>query len=229
MKKLHLVAIALLLLTACSKEPTTLQPALPAGFVYITDVIPDAVLEVRYYSTYNFLGVRVEGYLAPVAILTKEAADALKLANDDLRTQGYAIKVFDAFRPQRAVDHFVRWAQDAGDTLTKRYFYPDLAKDSLFPLGYIAERSGHSRGSTVDLTLIEMLTGREVDMGSPFDFFGVVSNHGTPLITPQQTANRNILIDAMLRAGFKLYDEEWWHYTLVVEPHPDTYFDFPVQ
>ena len=204
-------------------------PALPEGFAYITDVVPDVILEIRYYSTYNFLGVRVDDYLSPTAILTEEAAAALKRVSDNLREQGYAVKIFDAYRPQGAVDHFVRWAKNESDVLTKEYFYPDIEKDRLFPEGYIAERSGHSRGSTVDLTIVDMKSGKEVDMGSPFDFFGVESHHGTALITGEQASNRLILKNAMEEAGFRRYDEEWWHYTLNNEPFPDTYFKFPVR
>ncbi|MCL2009447.1 MAG: M15 family metallopeptidase [Synergistaceae bacterium] len=204
-------------------------PALPDGFAYVTDVMPDAILEIRYYSTYNFLGVRVDDYMSPVAILSVRAADALKQAGDSLREQGYAVKIFDAYRPQGAVDHFMRWAKDESDVLTKEYFYPDVEKSRLIPDGYIAERSGHSRGSTVDLTIVDMRTGKEVDMGSPFDFFGLESHHGTNLITDEQASNRLILKNAMEKAGFRPYDEEWWHYTLIDEPFPDTYFKFQVK
>ena len=211
--------------TALSDENT----ALPKGFVYVTDVVPDVILEIRYYSTYNFLGVRVDDYLAPVAIITKKAAKALNDVNKNLRTQGFAIKIFDTYRPQGAVDHFVRWASDSNDVLTKEYFYPDIAKERIIPDGYIAERSGHSRGSTIDLTIVDLQTGIEVDMGTPFDFFGEKSHHDTDLITEEQKANRKILLDAMEKAGFERYDEEWWHYTLNDEPYPETYFDFPVK
>jgi D-alanyl-D-alanine dipeptidase len=227
---LVIVCVALLfLVTSCTAQPDKKSETLNEGFVYVTDIIQDAILEIRYYSTYNFLGTRVDDYLSPVAIISKEAADALKLANDDLRSQGYAIKVFDAYRPQGAVDHFVRWAQDEKDILMKEYFYPDIEKDRLFPEGYIAERSSHSRGSTVDLTIIDMKTGKEVDMGSPFDFFGSISNHGTDLITYEQTNNRLILKTSMEKAGFMHYEQEWWHYTLVDEPYPDAFFSFPVR
>jgi D-alanyl-D-alanine dipeptidase len=205
------------------------QNALPEGFVYVTDIIPTAQLEIRYFSDNNFVGTVVYGYEAPKAILTMEAAQALKKAADNLREQGYFIKVFDAYRPQRAVDHFIRWAKDLDDTKMKAQYYPELDKSVLFKLGYIAERSGHSRGSTVDLTLVDVSTGEEVDMGSGFDFFGEISNHGTHLITPEQEKNRNILRDAMVDAGFEVYPEEWWHYRLKNEPYPDTYFDFPVK
>jgi len=223
-----LMAISILC-TACAGLPKTSTTSLPTGFVYITDVAADVILEIRYYSTYNFLGARVDDYQAPVAIMTREAATALRLASDNLRQQGHAIKVFDAYRPTGAVAHFMRWAADEGDVLAKEYFYPDIEKSRIIPEGYVAERSGHSRGSTVDLTIIDMLSGKELDMGTPFDFFGVRSHHGTDLITAEQANNRLILKNAMEQAGFKPYPEEWWHYTLVDEPHPDTYFDFPVK
>ncbi|OQB16072.1 MAG: D-alanyl-D-alanine dipeptidase [Firmicutes bacterium ADurb.Bin193] len=202
---------------------------LPDGFVYVTDEIPAAQLEIRYFSEDNFVGAVIDGYQAPKAILTKEAAQALKKSADNLYEQGYCIKVFDAYRPQRAVNHFIRWAKDIDDTKTKWKYYPDLDKSVLFELGYIAEKSGHSRGSTVDLTLVDLSTGEELDMGSGFDFFGGISNHGTDLITKEQEKNRNILRDAMVDAGFEIYPEEWWHYKLKDEPYPDEYFDFPVK
>lgn len=216
-----LLAMALLL---CS-----CGPKLPKGFVYVHDVIETVQYDIRYYGEDNFVGTRIDGYLAPVALLTEEAAAALKVAADILEEQGYYIKIYDAYRPQRAVDHFVRWAQDVGDTKMKAKYYPGLDKSQLFPLGYIAEKSGHSRGSVVDLTLVDMATGEELDMGSGFDFFGDISNHGTDLITPEQERNRNILRDAMVAAGFEIYPEEWWHYLLKDEPYPDTYFDFEVR
>ncbi|HQD40087.1 MAG TPA: M15 family metallopeptidase [Bacillota bacterium] len=205
------------------------QNQLPEGFVYVTDVIPTALLEIRYFSEDNFVGAVIDGYHAPKAILTIEAAQALKKAADLLYEQGYYIKIFDAYRPQRAVDHFIRWAKDLNDTKMKEKYYPALDKSVLFELGYIAEKSGHSRGSTVDLTLVDISTGEELDMGSGFDFFGEISNHGTDLITEEQEENRNILRDAMVAAGFEVYPEEWWHYKLKDEPYPDTYFDFPVE
>ena len=231
------VLVVMALVTSCasnsevskSNESDSEQGNLPDGFVYVTDVIPTAQLEIRYFSEDNFVGAFIDGYEAPKAILTVEAAEALKKAADILEEQGYYIKIFDAYRPQRAVDHFVRWSKDLDDTKMKEKYYPDLDKSVLFELGYIAEKSGHSRGSTVDLTLVEISSGKELDMGSGFDFFGDISNHGTHLITPEQEKNRNILRDAMVEAGFKVYPEEWWHYTLENEPYPDTYFDFPVK
>jgi D-alanyl-D-alanine dipeptidase len=199
-----------------------------SDFVLLSDAVPDAILEIRYYSTYNFVGARIDGYEEPVALLTKEAAAALKEVSDDVIAQGYRLKIYDAYRPQKAVDHFVRWAEDTADEKMKEYFYPDLEKDVLFPLGYIAEHSGHSRGSTVDLTLFDMKTEKEADMGGTFDFFGELSHPDYKDITDEQYANRMILREAMLRHGFKPLDEEWWHFTLENEPYPDTYFTFPV-
>ncbi len=226
--KLCIVAVtALALLSACGAK--TEQSGLPEGFVYVTDVIPTVQLDMRYAGEDNFVGAVVDGYEAPKAILTEEAAQALKKAADILEEQGYYIKIFDAYRPQRAVNHFIRWAKDLDDTRMKEKYYPDLDKSVLFELGYIAEKSGHSRGSTVDLTIVDKETGEELDMGSGFDFFGEISHHGTDLITPEQERNRNILRDAMVEAGFEVYPEEWWHYKLKDEPYPDTYFDFPVK
>ena len=200
----------------------------PSGFVLLTDAVPDAILEIRYFSTYNFVGDRIDGYEEPVALLTKEAAAALKEASDEFIEKGYRLKIYDAYRPQKAVSHFMRWAQDKDDARMKEYFYPDLEKDVLFPLGYIAEHSGHSRGSTVDLTLFDMTTEKELDMGGVFDFFGEISHPDYTDITEQQYANRMLLREVMLKHGFKPLAEEWWHFTLEDEPYPDTYFTFPV-
>lgn len=199
-----------------------------SDFVLLSEAVPDAILEIRYYSTYNFIGDRIEGYEQPVALLTKEAAAALKEVSDDVMSQGYRLKIFDAYRPQKAVTHFMRWALDVNDTRMKEYFYPELEKDVLFPQGYIAEHSGHSRGSTVDLTLFDMASGREVDMGGTFDYFGELSHPDYTGITEEQYANRMILREAMLAHGFKPLPEEWWHFTLENEPYPSTYFTFPI-
>lgn len=201
----------------------------PEGFVYLQEVIPDMELEVRYYDNNNFMGRPVNGYTKPVIIISRAAATSLNLVAADLRKEGYRLKVFDAYRPQRAVNNFVEWAKDPSDTLTKAEFYPLISKDRLFDLGYIASRSGHTRGSTIDLSLVQADTGKELDMGSSYDFFGDISHHGTGKISKQQEINRNILRDAMLRHGFKLYSAEWWHYSLPNEPFPDTYFDFPIK
>jgi len=217
-------------------------------FVTLTDAVPDAILEIRYFGTYNFVGTRVDGYLEPTALLTKIAADSLKAVSDDVKALGYRLKIYDAYRPQQAVDHFVRWAADIPDTLMKQYFYPDLDKSVLFDQEYIMAKSGHTRGSTVDLTLFDMETEKELDMGGTFDWFGPEShpdfcgnpesgeftgdNTESPVgrsITPEQFRNRMILRAAMLRHGFKPMTSEWWHFTLKDEPFPDTYFNFPVK
>lgn len=199
-----------------------------SDFVLISEAVPDVILEIRYYSTYNFVGDRIDGYEEPLAFCTREAAAALKEVSDDLKEQGYRLKIFDAYRPQRAVTNFMNWALDAEDTRMKEYFYPELEKDVLFPLGYIAAHSGHSRGSTFDLTLFDMNTEREVDMGGTFDYFGELSHPDYTDITEEQYNSRMILRDAMLAHGFRPLDEEWWHFTLEDEPYPDTYFTFPI-
>ena len=229
-------------------ELRSTSPSDSTGFVVLADVVPDIVQEIRYYSTYNFVGDRIDGYTQPVALMTREAALALKEVSDDVKAQGYRLKVFDSYRPQMAVDNFVRWAKKLDDKRMRPYFYPDVDKSRLFADGYIAAKSGHSRGSTIDLTLFDMKTGKEVDMGGTFDHFGIESHPdfcGNPdtcqytgkfegkepakgKLTPRQFKNRMILRQAMLRHGFKPLTEEWWHFTLVNEPYPDTYFTFTV-
>ena len=204
------------------------EAAAAADFVVVSQVIPDAILEIRYHSTFNFVGDRIDGYDEPCALLTREAALALKAASDDLMAQGYRIKIYDAYRPQDAVNHFVRWAKDLGDTRMKAYFYPEVDKSQLFSSGYIAKRSGHSRGSTVDITLFDLSTGKDADMGGTFDYFGDASHYEYKKLTPEQKNNRLILRKAMTAHGFKPISTEWWHFTLVDEPYPDTYFNFPV-
>ena len=199
-----------------------------AGFVLVSDYVPAVIQEIRYYSTYNFVGDRIDGYEQPCAILTKEAARALKEISNKLNVMGYRIKVFDAYRPAAAVRHFTLWGVDDLDLRMKPFFYPDLVKQELFRRGYIASKSSHSRGSTIDLTLLDMKTGKEVDMGSPFDYFSEVSHPDYKGITKEQYENRMFLQDMMVRGGFEPYDCEWWHFTLRDEPYPDTYFDFPV-
>ena len=199
-----------------------------SDFVILGEVVPDALLEIRYYSTFNFIGDRIDGYEQPVALLTKEAAAALRQASDEMAGLGYRLKIYDAYRPQMAVDHFMRWAQDAADIRMKAFFYPNLEKDMLIPQGYIARHSGHSRGSTVDLTLFDMKAGMDVDMGGPFDYFGELSHPAYTGVTQAQYANRMLLRGAMLRHGFQAIASEWWHFTLANEPYPDTCFTFPV-
>lgn len=200
----------------------------PSGFVVLADYIPAAVQEIRYHSSYNFIGDRIDGYEEPVAIITIEAARALKSVSNELIVQGYRLKVFDAYRPAMAVKHFVLWGIEDQDIRMKPYFYPDLEKQELFNKGYIAKRSSHSRGSAVDLTLLDMKTGKEVDMGGPFDFFSELSHPDYKGITDEQYENRMTLRRAMLRNGFEPIDCEWWHFVLKDEPYPDTYFEFPV-
>lgn len=202
---------------------------LPDGFVYVDDHIPGILLDIRYYGEDNFVGARVDGYNGPYAILAVEAADALARVQADLSAQGLTLLIYDAYRPQKAVDHFKAWSEDPGDTRTKADYYPDLDKSRLFKLGYIASRSGHSRGATVDLTVADAATGEPLDMGTPHDFLGEESHHGSPLVTEEQAANRLLLKEKMERRGFKAYSKEWWHYTLIDEPYPDTYFDFDVE
>lgn len=233
------VAALVVISAACGNKTETVVTLEDdsSGFVLVTDVVPDAILEIRYFSTYNFIGDRIPGYEEPVAIISRQAADSLKVISDELMEMGYRIKVFDAYRPQCAVDYFMEWAKDPDDTRMKQYFYPELDKSILIPQGYIAKKSGHTRGSTIDLTLFDMTTEKEVDMGCTFDYFGIASHPGVlpgekvgayKPITEEQYRNRMILREAMLRHGFKPYEGEWWHFTLAGEPFPDTYFTFPV-
>ena len=200
----------------------------PSGFVLLADYVPQIVQEIRYYSTYNFIGDRIDGYEEPCALLTVEAARALKSAASELIVQGYRLKVFDAYRPACAVKHFVLWGIEDQDIRMKPYFYPTLEKQELFSRGYIAKQSSHSRGSAVDLTLLDMQTGKELDMGSPFDLFSEISHPDYRGISEEQYENRMILRRVMLRCGFRPIDCEWWHFSLRDEPYPDTYFSFPV-
>lgn len=200
------------------------------GFVVLAEEIPDVISEIRYYTTYNFVGERITGYNKPVALVTKECADALRNVNRELLALGYRMKIYDTYRPQRAVDHFVRWAEDLDDTRMKPFFYPGVDKTVLFDEHYLARKSGHSRGSTVDLTLFDMKTGKDADMGGPFDFFGELSHPDyTETLTETQIKNRSVLRNAMLSTGFLPSASEWWHFTLKNEPYPETYFDFPIE
>lgn len=200
----------------------------PSGFVLLADYVPQIVQEIRYYSTYNFIGDRIDGYEEPCALLTIEAARALKAVSSELIVQGYRLKVFDAYRPACAVKHFVLWGIEDQDVRMKPYFYPELEKQELFAKGYIAKLSSHSRGSAVDLTLLDMKSGKELDMGGPFDLFSERSHPDYRGISAEQYDNRMILRRAMLRNGFRPIDCEWWHFALNNEPYPDTYFNFPV-
>ena len=226
----------------------------PDAFVEIREVIPDAIMDIRYFTEHNFVGARVDGYAAPKCYLTREAAQALAGVRADLAPFGFGIKIYDCFRPQRAVDHFVRWARDVDDTATRTEFYPTVDKRNLFRDGYIAERSGHSRGSTVDLTIVELPPAEQpafilgeteqrecflpadqrfpdngIDMGTGFDCFHELSHPENPNLNTRQRLNRLLLKTLMEKHGFKYYDKEWWHFTLADEPFPDTYFDFVVE
>ena len=235
MRKFFYLALSLFLVltsleTALSKETVkqVVDPSDASDFVAISDVIPDVIQEIRYYTTYNFVGQRIKGYEEPNAFLTKKAAKALKAVADDVRHQGYRLKVYDAYRPQMAVDHFVAWSKNS-DTKMKPYFYPLKEKNVLFKEGYIALKSGHTRGSTVDLTLFDMKTGKDLDMGGTFDYFGELSHYAYKgNLTKEQLKNREILHNAMLKHGFNGLAEEWWHFTLKDEPYPNTFFTFPV-
>ena len=208
---------------------TTVENTDASGFVLVSDIIPDVVLDIRYYTTFNFLGERVDGYEEPVALMTREAAYALKKVSDEAISKGYRLKIFDAYRPQCAVDHFVRWADKVRELAMKDYFYPGIDKKHLFEEGFVALKSGHSRGSTVDLTLLDMATQKDLDVGGTFDYFGSLSwAENTENITQEQASNRKMLRDLMISHGFHPLNEEWWHFTLDNEPYPDTYFTFPV-
>ncbi len=226
------ISILLVFLIAARSLAGPTPSRLPDGFVYCEAVIPDLRTDLRYATTHNFVGEKIDGYLRPQCILTRQAALALRNVQEELRPFGLGLKVFDAYRPQRAVDHFVRWAKNRGDTRMKAEFYPGVEKGNLFKDDYIAARSGHSRGSTVDLTIVSLRgesTGKELDMGTGFDFFGPESWPDHPAMTAQERANRLLLQVEMKKHGFRPYLKEWWHFTLEAEPFPATYFNFPVE
>lgn len=230
---------------------------MPEGFVRLSDVAPDVVQEIRYAGEHNFIGRPVTGYDAPECWLTREAADALVQVQAAVKVQGYSLKVYDCFRPQRAVDDFVAWARNLADQRMKPEFYPRVDKSVLFAEGYIAEQSGHSRGSTLDVTIVPLqatpdppyIPGQplvdcaapqairfpddSLDMGTGFDCFDTLSHTADPRIAGDQAKNRRLLVEGLERQGFVNYDREWWHYTYkpagAGEPYPDTYFDFPVE
>jgi D-alanyl-D-alanine dipeptidase len=226
---LALLLLPLLLPTA---PPANAQAPVSAEFVNAATVVDGLVVDMRYFGDNNFVGDTIDGYERPRCLLSAQAANALAAVARDLDVRGLGLKVFDCYRPQRAVAHFVRWAQKIDDVKRKGEFYPDVDKRNLFKEGYIAERSGHSRGSTLDLTLVLRAPTKEaseLDMGSPFDFFSPTSWPSDKRVSAQAQDNRALLAAAMTRGGFKPYDKEWWHFTLVDEPFPDTYFDFPVR
>lgn len=200
-----------------------------AGFVDAASGVPGLVVDMRYYGAENFVGRRIAGYEAPVCLLTREAASALGRAQEQLKAFGLGLKVYDCYRPKRAVADFAAWAKDLGDTKRKAEQYPNVDKSKLFELGYIAERSGHSRGSTLDLTLVDARTGAELDMGSGYDLFDPVSWPSDQTVGAAARGHRMLLQVVMMDAGFKPLKEEWWHFTLKDEPYPETYFDFEVR
>ena len=213
---------------------TVLQAQPPHPFVDAATVVPGLNVEMRYAGTHNFVGAKIAGYEKPVCLLTREAAAALAKAQIALASSGVGLKVFDCYRPARATAHFLRWSRDRKDTRTKGEFYPDIDKEDLFRAGYISLQSAHSRGSTVDLTLVDILPGpdgnlRERDMGTYFDFFSPYSAPSDRRISEEARSNRRLLADAMRKSGFVPYGKEWWHFTLAQEPFPQTYFDVEVK
>ena len=213
---------------ALAAAPGARAQDLPQGFVDAATLVEGLVVDMRYLGADNFVGARVDGYEAARCLLTRAAAEALAKVARDIADKGFVLKVFDCYRPKRAVAHFVRWARDLDDRATKPMFYPQLDKQDLFKLGYIAERSGHSRGSTLDLTLARA-DGGELDMGTRFDFFGPVSWPASRSVSGEARGNRMLLAGVMRQRGFLPYAREWWHFTLRDEPFPNTYFDFPVR
>ncbi len=204
---------------------------LPEGFAYLKKENPTLILDLRYATSENFTGKIVTGYTSEKAIGTKALSIALRKVQALLRSKGLGLKVFDAYRPQSAVDAFISWAASASDTLKKREYYPNLKKEDLFELGYIAEKSGHTRGSTIDVTLVYLKgrrKGKEIDMGGKWDYFGEASHFNYQKISPKQMENRRLLRDLMIEGGFNPYEKEWWHFSLKNEPFPTTYFDFPL-
>jgi len=224
--------LGLILVLSLPAQATATQAqvqVLPDEFIHVAELVPNVVIDARYAGDNNFVGRPVDGYRANTVMLTRPAAEALAKVSEDLSAFGLGLKVFDGFRPQRAVDHFVRWAADLSDQSTKVMHYPGVKKEHLFRDGYIADRSGHSRGSTVDLTIIDLATGEELPMGTPFDFFGLESWPSYSELPAQQRAFRAFLQQVMTRHGFRPLKEEWWHFTLENEPYPETYFDFPIE
>ena len=222
----------ILILQSCSSDQSEQTEAVIPVFYEVNSFLSDEVqpiqTDVRYFSADNFVGEVITGYHAEKILMTLEAALALAAIQIELGERGLGLKVFDAYRPQQAVDDFARWAEDINDTSTKAEYYPNIAKKDLFSLGYIAAQSGHSRGSTVDLTLVELITGDELDMGAPWDLFDPISWPTSLEVSLPQKTNRETLREIMLRYGFNPLREEWWHFTLDDEPFPDTYFDFPI-
>ncbi|WP_156772382.1 M15 family metallopeptidase [Urechidicola croceus] len=202
---------------------------MPENFVYVEDQIPSIIIDLRYCSENNFVGEIIDGYEAETVILTQQATKALKDVQEKLLKDSLSLKIFDAYRPQRAVNHFRRWARDINDTLMKEQFYPSIDKRDLFKLQYIATKSRHSSGSTIDVTVVDLKTNQELDMGTSYDYFGEESGVKYNNITDEQIANRKFLQTIMLANGFRNYPQEWWHFTLRGEPFRDQYFDFVIK
>ncbi len=245
-------SLAILALTSCASKTIQIESPIPKGFVHLKDVDASIVQDMRYATDHNFIGKPIQGYSAQACILTAETAQALKQVQTELKQKSLSLKVYDCYRPQKAVDHFVAWAKDTKDTLMKKEFYPHVDKANLFKDGYIAEKSGHSRGSTMDLTIVEIPTAKQesykhgdslsecilpkakrfkdnsLDFGTGYDCFDPLSHTDNPKITGVQKQNRQLLKSVMEKYGFKNYADEWWHYTLKDETFPDTYFNFPV-
>ena len=200
-----------------------------SNFVNLKEEIPDIVVDLRYHSNYNFVGTKIDGYEKSIAYVTKECAKKLKEVNDEVKKYGYVLKIFDAYRPQMAVNHFIRWGEEKDHTKTKDIFYNNIEKENLFKEGYISKKSAHTRGSTVDLTLYNTIIKEDLDTGGEFDNFGEIANYNYQNITEFQKQNRKYLRDVMVRHGFIPLETEWWHFTLKNEPYPNTYFTFEIK
>jgi len=225
MKKLFILIFWLLSITSQAQQKNNL----PKGFVYLTDYIPHITVDMKYFTAHNFVGRPIDGYKSNKIILTERASLAVQKIEQELNKQGLGLKVFDAYRPQKAVNHFKRWAKDIKDTLMRQEFYPRVDKRDLFKKGFIASKSGHSRGSTIDLNIIDLKTKKELDMGVDFDFFGEESGHDYQKLSTTQKQNRLKLKKIMEKYGFRAYSKEWWHYTYNNEPFKDKYFNFEVR
>ena len=201
---------------------------LPAGFVYPTELCGNIILEIRYFTSYNFVGEPLTGYEAPRAVLTEPAARALCAAAERFEDLGYAVKIYDAYRPRSAVEHFLRWGGDLSDQRMKDVFYPEISKEEIFTRNFISPLSAHSRGSALDITLVDRLTGKDADMGGVFDLFGEISSFAAPGLSAEQRRNRQLLRSVMEESGFEGDADEWWHFRYKDEPYPDRYFDFPI-
>lgn len=248
-----LIAVTTVLAVGATTARADAEPLAPPDFVALQQIDPTILQDIRYLTPHNFTAEPVDGYRTPMCILTRPAAEALARAQRDFTERGYTLKVYDCYRPQRAVNDFVRWAADLPDQRMKAEFYPRVEKSTLFDAGYIAERSGHSRGSTVDLTLVALpdsdrapvyvpgqslvdcaapqqlrFPDNSVDMGTGFDCFDTLANTEDPRIEGDATKNRRLLLEGLEREGFVNYDKEWWHFTYQPEPYPGTFFDFPV-